>query len=80
MAYDIGREIFLTYYKLKHFSMIYFDIPLRSKAAAKNWERFTEDFNKTLLRIVVPIALILSLLICQPVHNGINKLLNNLSK
>ena len=38
------------------------------------------DGSLTLLRIVVPIALILSLLICQPVHNGINKLLNNLSK
>ena len=38
------------------------------------------DGSLTLLRIVVPIALILSLLICQPVHNGINKLLNNISK
>ena len=28
--------------------MIYFVIPLRSKAAAKNWESITEDFNKTL--------------------------------
>lgn len=28
--------------------MIYFVIPLRSKAAAKNWERVTKDFNRTL--------------------------------
>lgn len=28
--------------------MIYFVIPLRSKAAAKNWERVTADFNKTI--------------------------------
>lgn len=28
--------------------MLYFGIPLRSKAAAKNWERVTEFFNRTL--------------------------------
>ena len=49
-------------------------------ALAGGYTGTEEDFNKTLLRIVVPIAIILSLLICQPVHNGINKLLNNPSK